>query len=271
MTTNAILLNEEILESIMINKMHSLCISIDAATKVTYERIRVGSHFEKLISNIQAINKAKERLGSVTPYIQLNFVLMRSNIIELPAFVRLAHDLRASSVGAVHLVPFEGTNTKHESLVSHKSLCNQMLDEVREIGEKYNIIMNTPSNFSDATDTTLVAENNFFYALPVGEGEVLRSSCQFPWHWVGILPNGDVRPCGWWYNETATGKIEPPMGNIRLQSFEEIWNSESYTKLRSEHLTGRLRTTCRGCPAAGLGSVNNGDSFRVRRHFLCKD
>jgi radical SAM protein with 4Fe4S-binding SPASM domain len=263
MTTNGLLINEQIIRDIINAGVNSLAISMDAATKQTYERIRVGSHFEKLISNIQAINNAKERLGSGTPHIQLNFVLMRSNITEFPAFVRLAHELRAKSVGAVHMVPFEGVNTEHESLHLDKALCNEMLSRASRLGKYYNVEMAIPPGFCDTTEKALVTRNNSFYSLPVSVGENTRSGCLFPWHWVGIHPNGDVRPCGWWYDG------EPAMGNIRLQSFEEIWNSECYERLRWEHLSGELRKTCRICPAAGLGNVNNQDAFSERKHPLC--
>ena len=46
------------------------------------KRIRVGSNFEKLLSNIRAIKTVKDRLGSNVPHVHFNFVLMRSNIME---------------------------------------------------------------------------------------------------------------------------------------------------------------------------------------------
>ena len=262
MTTNGTLLNDNLINDIIIYNVSSLVISIDAATKQTYERIRVGSNFDRLISKIRAINEAKDRLGSITPHISLNFVLMRSNIREFPAFIRLAHDLRAVSVGAVHVVPLQGLNTESESLYLDKRICNQMLSEASKLGQRYNVQISMPSSFRNETDTTLASKSNLVFSLPVDKRENTRSGCLFPWHWLGILPNGDVRPCGWWYDG------EPAMGNIRLQSFEEIWNSESYNRLRSEHMSNNLRSTCQVCPAAGLGSVNNRDAFRARRHFL---
>jgi radical SAM protein with 4Fe4S-binding SPASM domain len=262
MNTSGILLNARIINEIIEYRLHSLCISIDAATKQTYERIRVGSSFERLLSNIRTINEAKDRLGSITPHIQLNFVLMRSNIMEFPAFIRLAHDLRADSVGAVHMTPLQGLDTQSESLYLDKRTCNQMLSEASKLGKLYNMAVIIPASFRNETDTTLAPRNNRIF-FPVDKGENTRSGCLFPWHWVGIHPNGDIRPCGWWYDG------EPAMGNIRLQTFEEIWNSESYNKLRSEHQSGLLRSTCQVCPAAGLGNVNNRDAFKVRKHPLC--
>jgi radical SAM protein with 4Fe4S-binding SPASM domain len=265
-TTNGLLLDDNKINQIFEHNVKQISISIDAATKQTYERIRMGSQFEKLISNIKGLGRTKERLGSVFPFIHLNFVMMRSNIMELPAFVRLAHELRARSVSATHMTPLEGVDTRSESLYLDKEICNRKIREARIIARALRIILVTPSLFRNSTQTDLISKNNGqFHALPVGKDVNTVSGCMFPWHWVGIQPDGAVRPCGWWYDG------EPAMGNIRSQSFEEIWNSESYNKLRLEHLTGKLRGTCQKCPAAGLGSVNNRDSFRVRKHHLCND
>src|SRR4051812_40857659 len=148
--------------------------------------------------------------------------MMRSNIVELPDFIRLAYALRAGSVSATHMIPFEGVDVESESLSLDKQICNQKLSEASEIARDLKIGLSMPSFFTDSRETTLVSSNNtHFHALPVGKDEATVSSCMFPWHWVGIHPDGNVRPCGWWYDG------EPSMGNIRSQRFEEIWNCDS--------------------------------------------
>jgi MoaA/NifB/PqqE/SkfB family radical SAM enzyme len=78
--------------------VHQLCISIDGATKETYESIRIGGKFDKLMSNIKALNAAKEDLSSRLPKIWFNITLMRSNIRELPHLVKLAHTLQVAGL-----------------------------------------------------------------------------------------------------------------------------------------------------------------------------
>jgi radical SAM protein with 4Fe4S-binding SPASM domain len=259
-TTNGLLLNENLINQMIQSGLHHIAISVDAATKQTYEKVRVGASFEKLLATIQALSDAKERLGSVIPRIQLNFVLMRSNIEELPSFVRLAHQLRACSVGTIHMVPYENTHTREESLWRHKALCNRMLDEARSLAAEYQIEAFFPENFQDAPTLSLVTGNGRFYLGHLHEEEFAKACCQFPWHFIGIDPYGYVVPCGWWY-------AEEPMGNIRTESFEAIWNNERYRALRAEHLGGALRATCASCTVAGLGNVNNPNAFRVKKPF----
>ncbi|MDB9527957.1 radical SAM protein [Oscillatoria sp. CS-180] len=316
MYTNGLLLNKKTIAEVIHGGLDQICISIDGATKKTYEYVRVGAKFEKLISNIKALNQAKEAASSPTPHIGFGIVIMRSNIEELPTLMHLAHELKVEAVSAVHMVPLSEAviDYNKESLESHKELCNTMLDEARDLASKYGISVVFPEKFDltlepisaieiEAVPQTVpsdvaipelpiepmpevVSSDHSSTEQPSGPGDLVDLSheeqakghvsiqnmmfnfsvegqvenqpcCSFPWHFVGLQPDGYVVPCGWWYNE-------PPLGNVFDDSFETIWNNPNYEKLRSELLTGSLRKTCQTCPVAGMGDVNNASSFIER-------
>jgi radical SAM protein with 4Fe4S-binding SPASM domain len=257
MNTNGVLLNEKRIDRIIRSGMHQISISIDAATKQTYERIRVGSDFDRLLSNIRALNEAKRLVGSRHPHLNFNFVLMRSNVHELPALIQLAHRLGVRSVAATHVVPYENTNTKEESLEGHKELCDRMLDEARALAKGYRIGANLPEKFGAPNRASLRQIGQKVFSLNLADRDV-HGCCQFPWHFIAIDCDGRVHPCGWWYSP------EQPMGDIKTESFEAIWNNERYRALRAEHLSGALRATCRTCPAAGMGRVTEKAAFQVK-------
>ena len=48
MSTNGLLLDENRINRLLDNPVTKLCISIDAATRETYDKIRIGSNFEKV-------------------------------------------------------------------------------------------------------------------------------------------------------------------------------------------------------------------------------
>ena len=255
MSTNGLLLTDSIIEKMIDVQFNGFAVSVDAGTKETYERIRHGGKFARLEKNIQKLQAAKARRGSTFPVVNFNYVLMRSNIRELPTFVNWAHGLGVEGLAAMHLTPFEGLDLTDESLVHDKELSNEMLDEARRLAEGYGIPMAFPPNFTEEAAPAELAE-----VVPVGfqlnvDEERRVSQCTFPWHFVGVDPYGNVLPCGWWYTEK-------PMGNIHEQSFEEIWNNAAWKELRTEHETGRLRETCRTCPAAGMGNVDNANAFQ---------
>jgi radical SAM protein with 4Fe4S-binding SPASM domain len=273
MHTNGILLHERVIKRV-VGHVHQLSISVDGATKETYEHIRKGANFDRLIANIKALNQAKEEMQSQTPHLCFNVVLMRSNISELPALVHMAHDLGIEGIGTVHMVPLAiaAVDPKEESLQWDKELCNRLLDEAQAVADSYKMHITLPDRFDLAAEPV---------GDPLGEPEIqhplsepgtqhrdlrflpprpktgAEPSCFFPWHFVGLDSDGNLMPCGWWYNQ-------PPMGNILTEDFEAIWNNERYRELRSEHLHGGLRRVCQTCPAAGMGNINQTSASQVR-------
>jgi len=157
-------------------------------------------------------------------------------VTELPAIVRLAHELRVSGVAAVHMMHFPqaAIDPSVESLQHHQERCNRMLAEARSVAAKLSLPLELPQPFARS---------------PLPHRPVHRD-------FVGIDPDGWVSPCGWWHGDA-------PMGNIRTETFEQIW-TRGYAGPREELQSGRLRSLCRDCPAAGMGSVDESRAFATR-------
>lgn len=58
-------------------------ISVDAATKETYEKIRVGGKWEDLLANLDLVREVRGRFDNIV----INMTVMRANYKEIPAFV----------------------------------------------------------------------------------------------------------------------------------------------------------------------------------------
>jgi len=93
--TNGLLLSRDMAHKLVSAGLDWLCVSIDAAEKAEYERIRVGSSFEKVCENLANIGRIRS-LG--TPKTMINFVMMASNIHQLEDMARLAADLAVDQV-----------------------------------------------------------------------------------------------------------------------------------------------------------------------------
>jgi len=83
--TNGLLL-PKYWEQIKHQKFVSLSISTDAATKETYEKIRVGGKWEDLLKVLALVKQNKDRFR----YSMLNMTVMRSNYKEIPQFIDLS-------------------------------------------------------------------------------------------------------------------------------------------------------------------------------------
>lgn len=150
--TNGTFLDADNIERTIRAGVTEVVVSLDGATKETYETIRRGSNFEKVVGNLRALQARKQELGSSTPEIRIGMVLMRKNIEELPALLRLCHDLGVKNVNATHMIPHEGLGMRDESLSlpHHRALANRCLDEARQVAEELELNFAPPVNFSDA-------------------------------------------------------------------------------------------------------------------------
>lgn len=88
--TNGQLLDERCWEKIARIGLGSIrvSVSIDAATKESYEAIRRGGRWETLVRNMEML--ARKRQEGALDYLQVSFVVMRRNIGEMVPFVALA-------------------------------------------------------------------------------------------------------------------------------------------------------------------------------------
>lgn len=122
--TNGIRLTPQIAETVVKSGVTQVQFSIDGSTKQTYEHIRRGAKFETLIKNIKYLSELKAKLGSSTPRLQFNIVLMKSNLHELDGFIDLAESLGVEWIAARHLLMMTGLDVASESLFGDPDAAN---------------------------------------------------------------------------------------------------------------------------------------------------
>lgn len=88
--TNGTGLNKAIVTAMFETGVTNVNISIDGATKETYEKIRGDANYEKVITNISLLGDMKTQAARSIPCLQFNYTLMRSNLCEFPEFLRLS-------------------------------------------------------------------------------------------------------------------------------------------------------------------------------------
>ena len=85
--TNGSLLTKENCKKIIEAGLDKIIISIEGATKETYEKIRILGNYDILTRNIENLIEMKEKLGSRKPYIRVQTVRMKETATEVDAFV----------------------------------------------------------------------------------------------------------------------------------------------------------------------------------------
>lgn len=81
--TNGTLLTTERIERIVDCGLDEIMFSIDGVSKETFERIRVGAQFEKVITSIKELIACKKRRRSKTPLVRVSCVVQRGNYEEM--------------------------------------------------------------------------------------------------------------------------------------------------------------------------------------------
>ncbi|MCJ7443176.1 MAG: radical SAM protein [Methanotrichaceae archaeon] len=111
--TNGTLLDEKktqvLLASATSAGLLNVSISLDAATKETYYKIR-GANFNRVVENIRNFVDERNRQTRKTPKVWINMTLSVTNLSEAEEFVKLGHDL------GVDGVRFQKLNTTEDRL-----------------------------------------------------------------------------------------------------------------------------------------------------------
>lgn len=92
-STNFNILNKKTARDIVKSKLDKLIISLDGATKETYEKIRVGGEFDRVVNNIKTIVEEKKRQKSFKPIIETQFIVTKINEHEINLFKKLSESL----------------------------------------------------------------------------------------------------------------------------------------------------------------------------------
>lgn len=120
MNTNATLLSEERSKKLLESGITRLRFSLDAATKETYEKIRIGGKFDKVMENIQRFLQLKKNSSKQIPVIGVNFCKMRLNEHEEELFIEKWKD-QVDFVTIQEFVPPE-TELNYENFYPTDSL-----------------------------------------------------------------------------------------------------------------------------------------------------
>ena len=234
-TSNGTLLADHAILERVVRNLASLTVSIDAATPATYEAIRVGAKFAAVVANLARLQRMRQRLPPAErPALGLACVLMRSNIEELPALVQLASELGLDYVGTAHLQPHRA-EMAGESLAPVRELALRWAAEARTVAKRCGIAFQLPNDLCVAATTD--------HACPPAPAAATRK-CHLPWERAWIEFDGTVAAC------CSPAVNRPILGNLRTNSFREIWSGLAYQRLREGIARGTPPPVCRDCDIA---------------------
>lgn len=199
-----------------------LKVSIDAASRDTYFKIRGADRFEEIIETIQTLNYLKATAGVTKPEIRFNFALQKENIQELVEVINLASNLKVRTIYFQDLVHI-GIEDKLPRIIGDFN--------IERLRKHLTVAETAATQKKIKTNLSIWLRDLELYANKMEHIESFRINsrrCYFPWFSSYIDVNGHVRPCP----HVAFKPDEGVMGNIFDDKFENIWNNDVYRALR---------------------------------------
>jgi radical SAM protein with 4Fe4S-binding SPASM domain len=111
LSTNGQLLTAEVAEKLLDSPITRVMISLDAFKKETYDQIRIGGEFHRVMKNVEHFLDLKKKRGQVLPITRVSFVKTNLNEAELAEFI--AHwKPRVDYMSIQELIQFDAMKDK---------------------------------------------------------------------------------------------------------------------------------------------------------------
>lgn len=126
MFTNLLLLDEDWARRLVDSRVAYLNVSIDGATRGTYEKVRRGGKWNRLIEALETLHRVKRERRSRRPILNLAVVGLTVNIHEMPLFVEFAQRYGFASLKVDPNAYIDDEEMEGLSLVHAKQETNDM-------------------------------------------------------------------------------------------------------------------------------------------------
>lgn len=233
-TTNGLLLNKEIIHTIVDLKVDILGVSFAGTTPSTHNRIRKGTDFDTVVAALKCLRRIKAERKTTKPVVHLAYIMLASNFDELSRITRLAKKVGAEQVVASNLTLIQEPQLFQEALFNYPQRLNEysrILAEIKNEAADNNILFAYRGPGLD--EASCVCPENICRSCVINvTGEV--GPCVFT---NPILSGSSGKAAG--KQMVAIFKDQPipletfSFGNIKNTGFTRIWQSKKYWKFRS--------------------------------------
>jgi radical SAM protein with 4Fe4S-binding SPASM domain len=254
MITNGTLITKTSAENLFKSGLDSITFSIDAPASGPHDAIRgVEGAWKKAIEGMRHVSHVKLKHRNRKLKVSLDVVVTTTNYQLINKLIALSPQLGCDEIHFLPIIP-KTTSARNLLLTNNdlKDLQTNYLPSIsatmRDVGLPLHQV-STLISICRNRKSTLAGK----YALPKRD----KILCFQPWQMATVDPFGNVYPCchactfqnlsedlvnGFW------GTEDFKMGNLRSNTFREIWNSEEFIKFRNRCKSSPLPfTICSYC------------------------
>lgn len=216
--------------------VHQLSVSLNAGTAESYRKQNPAAGpdaFDEIVAGLEAVAAERKGRGTSGPRVGLSVVLTEASAADVKPLFELA---RRTGVGAVTFIPLmeimlAGRVINRNLAVTPKAL-SRFFKDLGEYAERARSEGFWLGYAGTPRDQGVIDNHGAFSEQP----------CFTGYTFAAVYPNGDVRPCC---------HCESVMGNLKEQSFGEIWQGEKFQEFRRRALAivpeGMDGCLCREC------------------------
>ena len=244
MTTNGILINDNIIKKMKQTGMRTISISLDGLEKSHDEFRQVKGSYKKIIENVKKLKQT-----NFLNYLQITTVVNKSNINELEELYNEIKSLQIDSWRILNMEPIGRTEDNPELLLNvneYKTLLNFIKEKRKK--SKFDITYGC-SHFLGMKYEKEVRKHMFF--------------CIAGFTTASILYNGDIYVC-----PSVERRKELIQGNIRTDNFVVVWENKFKWFRNLDKLKSKKCENCQDWKYCLGGSLHNWD-FDNRIQKLC--
>lgn len=201
-----------------------LIVSLDAAERAVFEKVRTGSDFDRIIENIRWI----KRMTNIN--LSAWIVVVSGFQDQLEKLIPMLNSLGIRDAGIQMLVGDFGKKELDHLTIKQRVTASQ------------SDVLRSRARYLAKTNGVNLGISDFLYSK--------KRPCPWPWMGVFVDVSGNIVPCC----RIGDASISC-MGNLRESDFSKIWNSDAYQEFRGQHKDGKIPAFCSNCyENNGLGA-----------------
>ena len=236
--TNGTLLNRRKGRQLIDAGLDELRVSLDAAEAPAFRMVRGLDLFDRIVANLRSFIAMQRELKATAPRVSLWLTGLKETMEQLPAFVRLAHELGVPEVYLQRLVFFpEGiglARTQSALFDNLEARDESLLRDAQSLAASLGVTFNA----SGATEPGTSVRKK--------DSRSLWSLCRRPWTLMYFTALGRALPCCI-APFSMRGYDSFTLGDASQQTLREIWNGPRYREFRSALLSERPHLACSNC------------------------
>lgn len=217
--TTGTAINRSIAKQLAESDLKAIKIPFGGASEKTYDYITGKGSFRKAVRGIRTL---KEFIKSTPIY--LSVVLMKPNLMEIPAFVRISEKVKADGLLFTPIRPW-GVAIKNQNLLLTPKDIESAVTSISRIKRNSNIRME-------------ILQASFEWDKDISETSPGRFSCPKGTLFCYVSPTGGAAGCGY-------ASRNPKCGNIRGSHLRDLWDGTLWATLTAGSFD--VNAVCHAC------------------------